>query len=405
MDKIAVIVVVCLGLSAGVRADPTPPAQGGPATDPAAGPAEDRAAEAARHFDRGTALYAKGLYQQAVEAYAQAQALAPHPTTLFNMARCHENLGQTARALSLYEKALTRTRSPAERADIQQRVAQLRKRPVEIFVSSQPPGAQITVDAAETAQKAPTPTVVRLAPGAHLLRLSLKGHHLGLQRVEVRPGEPQTVHVHLHPETGPPPPKPCPEIPDCPPPRLHVPGENSLQVAALGGIGVTTSRDFSAGGGVQVQYHFGRLIAGLNFQAHSAGSSTIPVRTFNEMEANTSTGSWVLLQADAGYLVSFDNAYLYAAVGLGFAYDRVKFLGWRQNDMSSPTHWVSEELGFAWSVALGAEVFFNRWLSLGGQLRAGMIHGDRADVNNPPALLSDHNFPFGTLSLLVSFHV
>ena len=60
---------------------------------------------AAEHFRQGTDLYNGGQYREALGHFQAAHRLAPHPSNLFNMARCHENLTELADALARYREA------------------------------------------------------------------------------------------------------------------------------------------------------------------------------------------------------------------------------------------------------------------------------------------------------------
>jgi len=68
--------------------------------------------------------------------------------------RCFENLGNFPRALTAYREALVGTTDPSERADIQRRIEAILRRPVRIFVTSDPPGATVLVDAREEPEAA-----------------------------------------------------------------------------------------------------------------------------------------------------------------------------------------------------------------------------------------------------------
>src|SRR3990172_5013099 len=79
-------------------------------------------------FERGTALYGAGRYREAIVQFQTAQELRPHPSVLFNIARCHENLGEFAEALAHYERMLAEPRID-DRADVEMRVRAIRERP------------------------------------------------------------------------------------------------------------------------------------------------------------------------------------------------------------------------------------------------------------------------------------
>ena len=63
---------------------------------------EDREA-AKRHFQKGSALYAKGDSDRALIEFEVAYQLAPEPALQYNIGICHEELGHNAAALAAYK--------------------------------------------------------------------------------------------------------------------------------------------------------------------------------------------------------------------------------------------------------------------------------------------------------------
>src|SRR5262249_42125540 len=69
--------------------------------------AAPEAVEQARtDFERGAALYRAGSYREALAAFEEAQARSPAPQNLFNIARCHERLGEFVDAVEAYRAYL-----------------------------------------------------------------------------------------------------------------------------------------------------------------------------------------------------------------------------------------------------------------------------------------------------------
>src|SRR5437868_11164311 len=67
---------------------------------PGAAPAEESAKEL---FDRGTAAYALGHFEEAAADYEKSFSLKPDPALLFNAAQAHRQAGNKRRALALYQ--------------------------------------------------------------------------------------------------------------------------------------------------------------------------------------------------------------------------------------------------------------------------------------------------------------
>ena len=108
----------------------------------------DSKEEAAKHFAKGEALYNQGAYQEAIAAFAEAQRLAPHAATLFNIARSHQNLGDLAKALEYYDRALESAKEDSLRCNIVQRAMRIRQQPTTVLVSTEPTGALVPASSA-----------------------------------------------------------------------------------------------------------------------------------------------------------------------------------------------------------------------------------------------------------------
>ncbi len=163
---------------------------------PATALAQDPVSEARRAFQQGAEHYEAGRYREAITAFRSAHALRPHPSVLFNIARCHENLAEFPEALALYERMLADPQL-VERVDVQARIDAIRTRPVPVFVSSAPEGARVYVDRAAAPLPEITPTVVELAPGAHALRFELEGRADVTREISVLPAQTTRVAVSL----------------------------------------------------------------------------------------------------------------------------------------------------------------------------------------------------------------
>src|SRR5688500_19949665 len=69
---------------------------------------EARRSEAKRWFSRGVEHYRGARYQEAVNAFLEADNLVPSPALSFNIARAYEQLGETSSALRWYRDYLRR---------------------------------------------------------------------------------------------------------------------------------------------------------------------------------------------------------------------------------------------------------------------------------------------------------
>jgi hypothetical protein len=375
-----------------------------------ADPDEASLREAGRHFDQGTTLYNEGKFAEALKEFNEANRLAPHPSTLFSIARCHENLGQVQRALEVYRRALGEAKDAAMRRDLEGRVERLEKRPVKVFVTSIPPGARVTVGGRAEPEPGVTPSVLEIPPGEHVLVVRREGSQIAVRRIVIEPGRELPVDVTLDAtpsSEG----AACPAkgSSSCPDLRLVPSGNFRLQFGVGMSLAVLASRPFSGGLGVQVYSNYRRFFFGGQFQAHTIMSEHITPTKYNDLEADAATFSWLFAQLEGGYMVPFRTCFVFGTIGLGMAYDRLKFNGWRLdkdfNTTTTPHSLTNEQVGFAWSVGGGINVMATSWFSVGASVRFGMIHGHRIDFESPPNFLGSTNFPFASLSLALTFHI
>ncbi|MCA9667425.1 MAG: tetratricopeptide repeat protein, partial [Myxococcales bacterium] len=165
---------------------------------------------AGKHFERGKKLYANGRYKQALVQFEAANRIARHSATLFNIARCYQNLGELDQALTYLRQALAISTDDAQKRALRRRIADIEARPVDVLINTDPQGARVTIDARAQPQPRATPLVIRLTPGAHVLTLRRDGHQLAVARVVAKHGGPRaTVDIKLRararPGAAPPP--------------------------------------------------------------------------------------------------------------------------------------------------------------------------------------------------------
>lgn len=65
-------------------------------------------------YQEGLTLYQAGQFREALPKFEAAQALFPDPSLIYNIARCHEGLGELEIAEARYERLLADPEAPAE---------------------------------------------------------------------------------------------------------------------------------------------------------------------------------------------------------------------------------------------------------------------------------------------------
>ncbi len=84
-------------------------------------------AEAVQLYERATALYEDGKFQQAVDTLKKAQKIQSEPVFHYNLARAYEGLGDLTNAIQSYEAYLREEPYPTDRPAIEKRIRTLKK--------------------------------------------------------------------------------------------------------------------------------------------------------------------------------------------------------------------------------------------------------------------------------------
>ena len=96
---------------------------------PEVGPAAaDATAQAKAHFREGSAFYRQARYREAIVAFEAAHRLRPHGVIHFNLAQCHERLGELPAAIASYGEYLRALPQAEDRALVGAAIARLEAR-------------------------------------------------------------------------------------------------------------------------------------------------------------------------------------------------------------------------------------------------------------------------------------
>lgn len=235
-------------------ADPgTPPATGGspntpspPRADAPADPNGPR--ERARAaYSAGQSAYAAGQYAAAEAHFGLADSLLPAVQAKYWRAMSLDQLGLVPGALAAFELVLAspdKTQlGPEKLANAEARQRALAATPADLVLTTTPPGARVNVSGVDL--RAPTPITLKLAPGRHLVRVTLDGYAPQQIELTVTPGAKLSPNLTLVPATNPAATgaMPVPALPDTPSdpsppsaPRSPVPGIVTLSLAGASAI-------------------------------------------------------------------------------------------------------------------------------------------------------------------------
>jgi tetratricopeptide (TPR) repeat protein len=209
-----------------------PPRKPAPAPAPAPAAEEENGdvKKARELFQWGQKLYKQARYAEAITKFEEAYTVRPHPVIYFNIGKCQEQLGETAKALRAYRDYLRLAPDAKDKETVSDAIANLERRLREkgqqqLMVFSDPPNAHIVVDGKELGG---SPASVELVAGNHSLLVTADGYEK-VERsfvmqttratemtISLRPvGAPKDAplvtdapKVEKKPDVGPPPPTP-----------------------------------------------------------------------------------------------------------------------------------------------------------------------------------------------------
>lgn len=163
----------------------TPGPEGAPVTPKtqpdapsAVAPSQTNTEQAKLVYAQAVAAYEAHKYRDAIDLFQQVDALKPNPAFSFNIGIAYEDMGDSAMALSYYRSYLRQLPKASDRDDVENRVRRLEglladKGLQQVTILSNPSEAVVTLDGKP---RGVTPWTGEIAPGAHVVTLSLSGY-------------------------------------------------------------------------------------------------------------------------------------------------------------------------------------------------------------------------------------
>lgn len=154
-------------------------AAGAPKSEGAGARGESADVKKARElFQWAQRLYKQARYAEAISKFEEAYAVRPHPVIYFNIGRCHEQLGDTAKALRAYRDYLRLLPDAQDKENVTDAIANLERRLREkgvqqLMVFADPPQARIVVDGQDLGR---SPATVELVAGNHTMMVTAEGY-------------------------------------------------------------------------------------------------------------------------------------------------------------------------------------------------------------------------------------
>lgn len=149
-----------------------------PAAAPADAAEQGDVKKAKELFQSGQKLYKQARYAEAIAKFEEAYLVRPHPVIYFNIGKCQEQLGETAKALRAYRDYLRLAPDAKDKETVSDAIANLERRLRErgmqqLMVFADPPTARIAVDGKELGS---SPASVELIAGNHVLTVTADGY-------------------------------------------------------------------------------------------------------------------------------------------------------------------------------------------------------------------------------------
>ena len=169
----------------------------------------------------GKKAYVKGNYDDALIAFERAYEIDPQPKHLYNIARCHEQQGNLAKAADFYERYLRDAPEAEDREEVETRAelltSKLKKTMGRLEVVSLPDGADLRIAGEGGKRDVKTPWSGWLAPGRYELSALMQGHDEYTRKIGLAAGENEVVEIDFVGEKAEPPAAAAADGPASPP--------------------------------------------------------------------------------------------------------------------------------------------------------------------------------------------
>lgn len=180
-----------------------PPKEPRPAA--AAAPENAGLAKAKELVQWGQKLYKQARYAEAIAKFEEAYLARPSPVITYNIGKCYEQLGETAKAMRAYRDYLRLSPNAADRETVSDAITNLERRLREkglqqLMVFADPPTAKISVDGKELGN---SPVSIELVAGNHTLSVTAEGHEKVDRSFVMQLSRATEMTIALRPSTPP----------------------------------------------------------------------------------------------------------------------------------------------------------------------------------------------------------
>lgn len=158
--------------------------------------------DAAKHFQRGVALYAEADYRAALVEFKRAYAISPNTAVLYNVGETQYQLQDYAGALTTFERYLAESsQTDAHHSEVENDVEILRARVGHVGVVTIPPGAEVTVDD-QAVGHTPIDKPLLVSVGHRKITATMQGRPAVTRYVDVATDDNLTVTLQMPDPSG-----------------------------------------------------------------------------------------------------------------------------------------------------------------------------------------------------------
>ena len=139
--------------------------------------ADESRAAAGAHYARGLELATSGSYEGALQEFNAAYTLSPQFSVLYNIGQAQVALAHPTQAIEVLGKYLSEAKNripEARRQKVQAQMAALRSRLATLSITTDRPGAHISVDERDVGAT-PLAEPVRVDAGTHTISAKVDG--------------------------------------------------------------------------------------------------------------------------------------------------------------------------------------------------------------------------------------
>lgn len=166
-------------------------------------PPTDQKAQVKKLFAEGSALYAKNKFREAIEVFAKAYAIWKNRKIMLNIAICHAELGEHAKAVESLEEALkgaSEEEIKAIRAKMPKVLKKSEQQVAVLTVVMPDPFAEIIIDTQSVGR---SPVTKALDSGPHVVEIRLSGQVKVKKIINLTPGQKETWKLDAWPARAP----------------------------------------------------------------------------------------------------------------------------------------------------------------------------------------------------------